>query len=228
MATARLRIPARPAASPRAASATRPIAAARSTLGSVRHSPTNTTTPANPTPRSHHPRTPSQRAPNSRKASSRVRLAPETAVRWVRPAILKASTRSGGTADVSPSTRAGTSPRTSACDPATAARRPERTRSTSRSPVPGGATTCACRTRSSAASPDPGSGGSSRPSTLHRLPTGAERHQSATDVPLTMTTTGTRTRQPAPRPCTASTVARTTRRLGSSTGPAARTADRRS
>ena len=34
---------------------------------------------------SHRPRTPSQRAANSRNASSSVRLAPETAVRWVSP-----------------------------------------------------------------------------------------------------------------------------------------------
>ena len=48
-------------------------------------------TPSRPTPRSHQPRTPAQRASNSRNASSRVRLAPDTAVRWVSPVRTKST-----------------------------------------------------------------------------------------------------------------------------------------
>jgi hypothetical protein len=84
MATARLRRPADLEPDPSAAKATRPIAAARSTLGSVRHKATKTSTPARPTPRSHQPLTRTQRATVSRNASSSVRFAPDTAVKWVR------------------------------------------------------------------------------------------------------------------------------------------------
>ena len=81
LATARLRTPAARLPEPSAARATRPIAAARSTLGSVRHKATKMITPANPRMRSHHPRTPTQRATVRRNASISVRFAPDTAVR---------------------------------------------------------------------------------------------------------------------------------------------------
>jgi hypothetical protein len=81
VARQRLRRPARRPPEPRAARATNPIAAARRTLGSVRQSPTKITTPATPTSRRAQPRIPTQRAVINKKASSRVRLAPDTAVR---------------------------------------------------------------------------------------------------------------------------------------------------
>ena len=87
LATARLRTPAARLPDPSAARATRPIAAARSTLGSVRHRATKMITPARPTTRSHHPRTRIQRAVVSRNPSSSVRFAPDTAVKCVRPVV---------------------------------------------------------------------------------------------------------------------------------------------
>ena len=89
--------------------ATAPMAAARSTLGSVRASSTKPTIPATPTTPSQRPRTPTQRATTSRNPTTRVRFVPETAVRCVRPVVLKSSTSPGGIPASSPSTRAGTS-----------------------------------------------------------------------------------------------------------------------
>jgi hypothetical protein len=81
VATARLRTPAARLPEPSAAKATSPIAAARSTLGSLRHRAMKMITPQRPTTRNHQPRTPTQRAMVSRKANNKVRLAPDTAVR---------------------------------------------------------------------------------------------------------------------------------------------------
>jgi hypothetical protein len=52
----------------------------RLTIG-VRHRATKMITPARPTTRSHHPRTRIQRAVVSRNPGSRVRFAPDTAVK---------------------------------------------------------------------------------------------------------------------------------------------------
>ena len=68
-----------------------PITAARSTLGSVRASSTKPTIPSAATTCSHRPRTRHQRASASRKPTTRVRLVPETASRWVSPVARKAS-----------------------------------------------------------------------------------------------------------------------------------------
>src|SRR5215217_7439002 len=83
LATARLRTPAARLPDPSAANATSPIAAARSTLGSVRHKATKMITPASPRRRKFHPRRPIHRATVSRNANNSVRFAPDTAVRWV-------------------------------------------------------------------------------------------------------------------------------------------------
>ena len=172
VATARFRTPAVRLPEPSAAKATSPIAAARSTLGSVRQSAMKMITPASPTRRSHHPRTPAQRAIVSRKANSSVRLAPETAVRWVSPVDTKSSVSSGRSPEVSPRTRAGTSARGSGRRSTTACRNPSRTRSTSRRPGEGAPTTTGePRTRNTAATSEPRSGVSKRPSTRTRLPT---------------------------------------------------------
>ena len=85
------------------------MAAARSTLGSVRASSTKPTIPATPTTPSQRPRTPTQRATTSRNPTTRVRFVPETAVRCVRPVVRKSSTSPGGIPASSPSTSAGTS-----------------------------------------------------------------------------------------------------------------------
>src|ERR687894_27228 len=124
MATARLRSPARPPPDPSAARATRPIAAARSTLGSVRQSATKATTPSRPVNRSPQPRTPAHRAAGRTKASSSVRLAPDTAVRWANPVAANSAFSSAGRPDVSPTTSAGTSALGSDARSATEARSP--------------------------------------------------------------------------------------------------------
>ena len=68
------------------------------------------------------PRTPAQRPSTSRKPTTRVRLVPLTASRWVSPVVRKSSARSGSRPPSSPTTSAGTSSRASASRPATAAR----------------------------------------------------------------------------------------------------------
>ncbi len=57
------------------------------TLGSVRASSTNPTMPSAPTTYSQRPRTPHQRASTSRNPTTRVRLVPDTAIRWVSPVV---------------------------------------------------------------------------------------------------------------------------------------------
>ena len=211
-ATPRCRRPRRRPPVPRAASATSPMAAARSTLGSVRHNATNTATPASPTPRSHQPRTPSQRAASSKNASSSVRFAPETAVRWVSPVVRKSASRAGLIAEVSPSTRAGTRARGSGGRVRTACRSPARTVSTARSVGPGGATTTArSRTRATAATSDPASGACSRAVKRTRLPTGRPRHTCIPADPVATTSSGARTAHVVPRPASSTDRTRAVR-----------------
>ena len=64
--------------------------------------------PRRPGPRA---RTPAQRARSSSDPTTRVRLVPETASRWVSPEVRNASVSSSGIRASSPSTRAGTSAR---------------------------------------------------------------------------------------------------------------------
>ncbi len=96
---------------PIASSPTVPMAAARTTLGSVRASSTNPTMPTAPSAYSQRPRAPHHRPSTSRKPTTRVRLVPETARRWVRPVVRKSSARPGSRPVSSPSTSAGTSAR---------------------------------------------------------------------------------------------------------------------
>ncbi len=102
--------------------ATDPITAARRTLGSGRASSTNPRTPSTPTTTRPLARTPAQRASRSSDPTTRVRLVPETASRWVSPEVRKASVSSSGIRASSPSTRAGTSVRGPSGRGATAAR----------------------------------------------------------------------------------------------------------
>ena len=110
---------------PMPTSATEPIAAARSTLGSVRASSTKPDARRAPRPRPGPGRgRPTQRASRSREPTTSVRLVPETASRWVSPEVRKASISSSGIRASSPSTSAGTrarGPRALARD-----RRPDR------------------------------------------------------------------------------------------------------
>ena len=91
---------------------TEPITAARSTLGSVRASSTNPSTPSTPD----HDQSPGTDARPSGPAAAgspttSVRLVPETASRWVRPEVRKSSPSCSGIRASSPSTSAGTSAR---------------------------------------------------------------------------------------------------------------------
>ena len=107
---------------PMPTSATVPIAAARTTLGSVRAMSTKPTMPAAATAYVQRPRTPSQRATTSRNPTSSVRLVPLTASRWVSPVVRKSSASAGSSPLSSPTTRAGTSSR--GCSAARARRTP--------------------------------------------------------------------------------------------------------
>jgi len=102
------------------------IMAARSTLGCGRASTTNPTTATNPmTPAARRDRPRPRTTPITTPATI-ARLAPDTAVRWLSPERRKSSTRSSGIRVVSPTARAGTSPRAAGSRPATACRRSAR------------------------------------------------------------------------------------------------------
>ena len=185
---ARTARPPRPPA-PRAARPTSPMAAARTPLGSAWHSRTKPTTPTPRSPRSHQPRTPHHRARVPRNASSRVRFAPDTAVRCVSPVIRNRSVRSAGIPAVSPTTRAGTNARGSGSRWAALARRPARTRSIAPSNALGSATTDGgSRARTRTAMLSPGSAGDSRTVAVRRGP-GAGAGQRASASPLARTRT---------------------------------------
>ncbi len=70
-------------------SATVPIAAARTTLGSGRASSTKPATPTTPRAVRVRPRAPRPRATTSRNPTTSVRLVPDTAARWVSPQVRK-------------------------------------------------------------------------------------------------------------------------------------------
>ncbi len=151
---------------PGRAGATAPQAAARSTLGSGRH----TTTKAVPAPRraarssagryrdgAPAPALAAWASPGgpSSRASTIVKLAPDTASVCARSVSLNASSSSGVIRDVSPTTRPGSSARASAGSPSVASRSPARSRPASRCAPDGPATTSGAsrppRTRSTAA-----------------------------------------------------------------------------
>ena len=189
MATARCLSPRTVVAwEPTASRATVPIAAARRTLGSVRHRAMNTTTATAPTRSSHRPRTPHQRAPTMQNAARIDRFAPDTAVRWVRPVTMKSSRSSSVMWRRSPTTNDGTRARRSVGRSATASRNPPRTCSTARPGQPGGATTSMERRVMTARWGSPGSGARSVARARTREPTGVSNN-SAASSPLTRTTT---------------------------------------
>lgn len=109
-----------------AARVTRPMSAARSTLGSGRARTTKPSTAPTPRTGSARPRTPAYRSTSSAAPSRIVMFVPLTAVRWVSSVVLKSSVRSGGMAVVSPMTSPGRSPRGSGASPAQARRRRSR------------------------------------------------------------------------------------------------------
>ncbi len=83
-------------------SATVPIAAARTTLGSARATSTKPTTPSPPTSTRPRARTPAQRASTSSDPTTSVRFVPDTAARWVSPQVRKSSTTACGIRRSSP------------------------------------------------------------------------------------------------------------------------------
>ena len=178
-------------------SATVPIAAARTTLGSARAVITNPTIPSPASTWSQRPRTPHQRARMSRKPTTSVRLVPLTASRWVRPVVRKSSARSGSRPPSSPTTRAGTRSRASASRPATAARTDRRTAAAASHHRSGAATTVG-----SPVGPDQGghvvvAGHEAR----RGLDRGAERRGAASRrVPSARPGRRAATPDPAPRP----------------------------
>ena len=99
----------RPEAS--AASATAPIAAARTTEGCGRARTTKPVIATAARTGRARPRIPTRRPTRSTNPVTIARLAPLTAVRWVRPAVRKSSLTSAGTLEVSPTTSPGSSPR---------------------------------------------------------------------------------------------------------------------
>ncbi len=98
----------RPPASARRVTA--PIAAARRTLGVGRASTTKATSATPATAACHRRSTARRRSGHSTHASTIATFAPDTAVRWERPATRNSSTRTGSSARRSPTARPGTRP----------------------------------------------------------------------------------------------------------------------
>jgi hypothetical protein len=193
-----------PAASP--ARPTSPIAAARRTLGSGRASTTNPNAHKTPSAGTPHDRRPAQRARPRTNASTMVKFAPDTAVRCERPAVRKSSTTWSGMPDTSPTTRAGTRPRSASGSPATADRSPVRSRLAPRSSQPGGSTSSGGdRAASTATSRSPGDVSASRPTVRTTAP--GRTSIQATDP---VRTTGAFSRVVVPRATTRTVVASTT------------------
>lgn len=170
---------------------TAPQAAARSTLGSGRHTTTNASVRAAPHRAVARSERPSRGASPRRSAccarpggpmsrnSTTVRFDPETASRWSRSVALNASCRSGGTREVSPTTSPGNRARASGASPSVASRSPARSRPASRwaesgPPVtPGGVSPVG---RSSATARSPSRAGASRATTATRVEGSSRAH----------------------------------------------------
>lgn len=168
----------------RASRVTAPQAAARSTLGSGRHTTTKPDVSAAPHRAVARSDSPNRGASPPRSArcaaaggpmsrnSTTVRFDPDTASRCSRSVALKASCRSVGTREVSPTTRPGSSALASGPSPSVASRRPARsdpaTRcATSGRPVTRGGASPA--RRSSATARSPSRPGASRPTASTRV-----------------------------------------------------------
>ena len=185
-------------------SATVPIAAARTTLGSVRATITKPMIPTAARTWIQRPRTPIHRPRMSRKPTTSVRLVPHTASRWVSPVVRKSSATSGSRPPSSPATSAGTSSRASTPRSATAARTECRTAAAASHQTPGSRTTDGDptgRARAAASS----SAGASRAVVSSVVPSAGVGQSSSA-----MTTTGTETCHAPPRPTTRVVRARTT------------------
>ena len=136
IATPRWRSPARRPPAPSAASATRPIAAARSTLGSVRHSATNTATAEQPDHAAATSRAPRSSGPQQQEGQQQRQVGARDGgeVREPgRPEDVRQLRASARTCRRAPAPARGRAARRRR--PATACRRPARTRSTSRAPA---------------------------------------------------------------------------------------------
>ena len=108
-ATAKVRTPPRRSKdTPVAAMATAPMAAARTTDASARHTATKPTTPITESTRNPRLLMPHHAPIHHSKAVVDARLAPETAMRWVNAVTRKSSDISSETAAVSPTTKDGT------------------------------------------------------------------------------------------------------------------------
>ncbi len=128
-------------------------------------------------------------------ARTRVRLLPETASRWVRSVARKASARSGGTREVSPTTKPGSSARASGRSPSVASRMCIRD---SGGPVrTGGASPSTRRTAATWSLAD--SGGAVRATTRMRVDGSSPRH--GADSPPRASSAGRSPVSGAPLPC---------------------------
>ncbi len=189
---------------PIASRPTVPIAAARTTLGSVRASSTKPTIPTAPTAYSQRPRTPHHRASTSRKPTTRVRLVPDTASRWVSPVVRKSSASPGSRPSSSPSTSAGTSARWLGGRSATDARIESRTACDPRHHTSGPVSTSGSpRAETTAARPG-SSAGESRAVVRSVLPNRTSSHERSAS-----TSTGVDSPWVDPRPVTRTARPRT-------------------
>ena len=188
-AAPRARVPRRRPWWPIPTSPTVPMAAARTTLGSVRASSTNPRTPTAPTTTSPRARTPAHRASTSRQPTTRVRLVPETASRWVSPEVRNASVRAGGIPASSPSTRAGTRWRGPTSWWSTAPRMPARSVEAPRRSGPGPSSSCGGPRLLNTPARSSVRAWASRPDRATRAPSG-----SPAALRSPMTRTGARTR----------------------------------
>ncbi len=201
---------------------TDPQAAARSTLGSGRHTTTKASVRAAPHSAVARSESPSRGASPRRSArwalpggpisrnSTTVRFDPETASRCSRSVARKASWRSAGTLEVSPTTSPGSRALASGASPSVASRRPARSRPATRwaafgPPVTRGGASLAGRSTATARSPF--LPGPARATTTSRVE-GCSRAHSACAA---RTRTGVRTRVlrpsgPVTRPTTASST----------------------
>src|SRR3954468_11739541 len=178
-----------------ASSTTRPITAARSTLGDGR---TRTTNPSSDAPQINA--RPCRPSPVHRTAESTVpsriaMFAPLTAVRWASPVTRNAEVNDSGICETSPSTSPGTSPRSSPGSGRQAARRPSRTEPAARCHIGGRPTNRgAPGATSTAATASPALGGASRPGLTSRWPGSSPSHCESIAKP----TTGARSDRHAP------------------------------
>ena len=146
------------------------MTAARSTLGDGRARTTKPSSATAARATRARRRTPIARATANVTASTTLTFSPETASRWVRPVSRMSAVSVGGTAETSPSTRPGNSPRSSAGSPRQAPRSAALARPASRCHQGGRPTSIGGpRASSTAATSSPRRGGDSRPADVDPL-----------------------------------------------------------